>query len=552
MRILQLFIGIIIILYIFYFIGTNGIITTLENASILLIICAMCCYFLNNLIMAYRLKLVIEEIGQKIRFKFVFLSHMAGMLLSDVTPMRSGYVYTAYQLHQRNVPLRSGIAGITSTFLYDLLFKLGLAIIGLSLLYYTLFGEDILFVSVGVVIFLSFIILIYGILMYPPEWVHNLFHQREITKKALDLGAESKKIQRLLPTILLVSVVGWLLRGLEWFFLVLSIGIFSLSIIDCLFLNPTLTLLSMVPLTPAGLGLQEAGIASVMVALGVSLAMGVSFSLLLRITELSVDSIGLIYLLKRTDNSSLLDFYNSIDGDIDEQAYHSDLLVQRFFQRRKTSAIEEHLRLEKGQILLDIACGSGVQIREICRDKAGVAIGIDANINAVRYARSRSKSNEDFLIADASYLPFKNEAFNRIICAEIIEHLIDPGPTLSESYRILKENGRLVITTPNERSIWGVYELLWDLFGRGRNYGETHLKFYNRRDMNQLFSSFAGVNCMTYLCFSPFIALVGSERLLALWVRIDRILERIGMGVLLVVSGDKKVGQKDNHIMNHE
>lgn len=46
-------------------------------------------------------------------------------------------------------------------------------------------------------------------------------------------------------------------------------------------------------------------------------------------------------------------------------------------------------------------------------------------------------------------LPFQDLTFDGVLCANAIEHLEDPSFFVRESYRILKERGKLLITTPN-------------------------------------------------------------------------------------------------------
>ena len=45
--------------------------------------------------------------------------------------------------------------------------------------------------------------------------------------------------------------------------------------------------------------------------------------------------------------------------------------------------------------------------------------------------------------------PVKNERYDVIIASEIIEHVFDTDFFIEELKRILKPNGRIIITTPN-------------------------------------------------------------------------------------------------------
>ncbi|MDD5254371.1 MAG: methyltransferase domain-containing protein [Candidatus Nanoarchaeia archaeon] len=45
-------------------------------------------------------------------------------------------------------------------------------------------------------------------------------------------------------------------------------------------------------------------------------------------------------------------------------------------------------------------------------------------------------------------LPFKNEEFDEILCKDVLEH-VDYVPVLKDLNRILKKNGKLIITVPH-------------------------------------------------------------------------------------------------------
>ena len=112
------------------------------------------------------------------------------------------------------------------------------------------------------------------------------------------------------------------MKGFEWFFIALALNIVQISFMDALILNPFLTLFSFVPLTPAGWGIQEAGIVGLFALMGISGVYAVSFSLMTRFVEVFVDLLGIkSFFTKDLRKESLEEFYNTIDGDIDEKSY---------------------------------------------------------------------------------------------------------------------------------------------------------------------------------------------------------------------------------------
>jgi uncharacterized protein (TIRG00374 family) len=512
----------------------------LANLDIRFILLAGLCYFLNNLLMAYRIKKILSALGENIRFRLVFFSHMAGMLLSDFTPARSGYLYVGLALNKRDVPLEKGISTITSTYLYDLAFKMIVAILGAFFIYSYVFAGPLSYAAIITFILILGVIMGYFIIMYPGKRIRNLLQKREFLKKILLFGEQSHSIQKYAWFILSITLAGWILRGLQWYLIVLSMHQIFLMPFDALLLNPLLTLFSLMPLTPAGWGIQEAGIVLVFTAMGISATIATSFALITRFVEVGIDLIGMKELFEKSlKNENLFAFYNTIEGDIDEKSFNSDMLVQRYFQRRKTEVIKDALAVDTNDVIIDIGCGSGVQLKEIDRHGYSLAIGIDVNLNAIRFARERSIPNTEFIIADAQCLPLKSSSADKIICAEIIEHLKRPDQIINEIDRILKRGGAVVITTPNDRSVWGVYEFLWDVFGRGRNYGETHLRFFSESSLRNNFSAFSECKTKSLFFVSPLFALTNNNRLLEIGKKLDQIFERWGFGVSILLHARK-------------
>ena len=538
--IIQSLIAIAILMLLFSIIDVQILLSLLSNLDIRFILLAGLCYLVNNLLMAYRIKRILFTQTENLRFKLVFFSHMAGMLLSDFTPARSGYLYTAVALNKRDVPLEKGISTITSTYLYDLTLKMIIALLGAYFLYSYVFAERLSYALIITFLLILGVILGYLVIMYPFEGIRNLFQKREILKKILVFGERSREIQRYAPFILSISLVGWILRGLQWYMIVLSMHQVFLTPVDALFLNPLLTLVSLIPLTPAGWGIQEAGIVFVFTAMGVSATIATSFALINRFVEVVIDSIGIKeFFTKPLKDENLFAFYNTLPGDIDEKAFNSDMLVQRYFQRRKTEVIKNSLVMEIQDVIIDIGCGSGVQLKEIGKNGYSRAVGIDVNLNALRFAKGRSLPDAEFILADAQYLPIRSSSVDKIICAEIIEHVKDPRLLINEISRVLKQRGAVIITTPNDKSVWGIYEFLWDVFGRGRNYGETHLRFFSESDLRGNFSGFGECRTQSLFFISPLFALFKRETLLEMGIKMDRLFERWGWGVSILVYARK-------------
>jgi len=83
-------------------------------------------------------------------------------------------------------------------------------------------------------------------------------------------------------------------------------------------------------------------------------------------------------------------------------------------------------------------------------------------------------------------LPFADNRFDAVIAGDVIEHLENPSQFLRETHRVLKMNGRLVISTPQAND-WWITMHNWFLrrWIRDPDQGE-HLQNWTLLDMTRL------------------------------------------------------------------
>lgn len=110
------------------------------------------------------------------------------------------------------------------------------------------------------------------------------------------------------------------------------------------------------------------------------------------------------------------------------------------------------LQYVDGKNVLDIGCGSGYGA-DLIASKASEVIGVDISEEAVNYARQHCKrKNIKFYVGDAINLNFlKDGELDVIISLEVIEHIPNYFQYLKEIRRLLKDDGILIISTPNKK-----------------------------------------------------------------------------------------------------
>jgi uncharacterized protein (TIRG00374 family) len=78
--------------------------------------------------------------------------------------------------------------------------------------------------------------------------------------KLEDYKASSRSTSRAIPEIIVLTVACWIIKGFEWYFLGYALGITQIPWIAYFLIHPLVTALAFVPITPAGIGVQEFGI----------------------------------------------------------------------------------------------------------------------------------------------------------------------------------------------------------------------------------------------------------------------------------------------------
>jgi 2-polyprenyl-3-methyl-5-hydroxy-6-metoxy-1,4-benzoquinol methylase len=136
-----------------------------------------------------------------------------------------------------------------------------------------------------------------------------------------------------------------------------------------------------------------------------------------------------------------------------------------------------------GKRVLDIGCSSGYLARPLV-ERGCTVVGIEQDEAAAEAAR---KVCTEVLTGDVEtmVLPFPPGSFDVVLCGDLIEHLSAPGQFLARVRPLLRDDGRLVLTTPNVAN-WAMR--LGLLLGRWRYtdrgiLDSTHVHLFTRRTL---------------------------------------------------------------------
>jgi ubiquinone/menaquinone biosynthesis C-methylase UbiE len=108
--------------------------------------------------------------------------------------------------------------------------------------------------------------------------------------------------------------------------------------------------------------------------------------------------------------------------------------------------------------------------------------GVDAPAPGGRFAAVRG---------DARMLPFADGSFDRVIAAEVLEHIPDDEVAVRELVRVLRPGGMLAVTVPR----WWPERVCWALSDEYHQQSGGHVRIYRGEALQRLLHSAGMVPC---------------------------------------------------------
>ncbi|MFN8622022.1 MAG: lysylphosphatidylglycerol synthase transmembrane domain-containing protein [Chloroflexota bacterium] len=248
----------------------DKMVTYILQANPWWLLAAVLVYYLGFPLRGYRWALLIRGTGYPLKTKdsteIIFIS----WLVNCVVPAKLGDVYRAYLLR---VNYLVGLSATFGTVFIERVFDvIAIVVLGLAAGYWSLHERMTdtvrLIFLVGLIIV---VVLVVGLLLVRgfgrqlltrlpfPKRVVGLYDQFEVGMFAMD--------RRTLPKILITTGLIWATEALRLYFVILAMGFpdIKLGISGAFFVALIASMLTAIPLTPAGLGLVEFGFIGILV-----------------------------------------------------------------------------------------------------------------------------------------------------------------------------------------------------------------------------------------------------------------------------------------------
>jgi SAM-dependent methyltransferase len=141
--------------------------------------------------------------------------------------------------------------------------------------------------------------------------------------------------------------------------------------------------------------------------------------------------------------------------------------------------------------VVDFGCGNGVFLRSIKR-RIGKAIGVDQ-------LTPPSEHRITFVQADLEgAVPLPNGCADAVTALALFEHLSSPATFVAEAYRILKQGGVLILTTPSPAAKPVLEFLAFRVGIISKADVADHKKYYGKEELQLLFSAFDAVRISNF------------------------------------------------------
>ena len=135
--------------------------------------------------------------------------------------------------------------------------------------------------------------------------------------------------------------------------------------------------------------------------------------------------------------------------------------------------------------VLDAGCGEGFVADYMHnRDPSLQITGIDYSPEAIEYAEAHFGHAARFKIGSLLELPFDDNAFDTVVCSEVLEHVVEYEVAMRELKRVARQH--VVISVPNEPYFKWLNDLAQAI---GFSQDPGHVNFWNHRQFRSYMKS---------------------------------------------------------------
>lgn len=161
-------------------------------------------------------------------------------------------------------------------------------------------------------------------------------------------------------------------------------------------------------------------------------------------------------------------YYKSYLEKINENLNKRKWSPHSLHHKNLNKFIQKHImNLNDGAIVLDAGCGLSAWLTQEIEKKISY-IGIDCQEEAIQYCKTVFP-NREYEIGDLYNIQYEDNFCDAVVMREVIEHFKIPEKAIDEVWRVLKQSGLFILTTPNyENPLCYIIEHVYSRFFGGQ------------------------------------------------------------------------------------
>lgn len=139
--------------------------------------------------------------------------------------------------------------------------------------------------------------------------------------------------------------------------------------------------------------------------------------------------------------------------------------------------------------ILDVGCGNGEFLEYYASQIEGKVklFGLDYSEYQAKIANAKEGLSVKVANVEEDQLPHKPASMDIVYAAELVEHLYDPDSFFAEAHRVLKDDGILVVSTPNLHAwynrilfFFGIMPIFYEMSAKSPLIGAGPLRFIKK------------------------------------------------------------------------
>lgn len=139
-------------------------------------------------------------------------------------------------------------------------------------------------------------------------------------------------------------------------------------------------------------------------------------------------------------------------------------------KKEKLRILQKSLLIDPSSVDLDLGCAQGT-LSYFLRQKGGFWLSADQDF--LNLKSTQGLIQENLIQIKEGTLPLKSRSFDLVVSLDYLEHLEDDDFCLEEIHRVLRDNGRLILATPQTGRFFPLHRI--------RSFLGLKLEFYGHK-----------------------------------------------------------------------